>query len=914
MPVRLVTVLVPLLTAEVLGTRNIVDGTSLIQSWTLLNTSQDGTSYDAGPASRRAPDLAQPIGANLSGRVGAPAPAALDWMDSALARFTASTGIDLGEPWRRAGPQAGTRPFPSLPRRTPPRDPKMTMHGWIVLAVMLTCLTVLFIELFPPYLVLLTGLCVVWCAGVITTRDALRGFSNDALVTVGALLIVVKGVDRAGVIASTASQCLGENSSERMALLRFCAVVFLFGGVMNNTPLVALLMPVIRDWCRERGFAPSKFLMPLAYASMGGGQMTIVGSSTNLMIAGMLQEETGETFTFLDPARTGAIVNVFAMGYLVFVGVRMLPEGGGLFKTLKEKKDDMVTQIQVLPNCPLVGTDLSEAMEQLLVPREAVLKIFRQPPRRKFSKFPERIRSVGNFGKDGAIRKVSFIGVDEDRTRRTSRLWGISPARPRASSDLTLGQDGQGSATTPGTKEEELLLPGHPNTREIFPVPEFETVEAGDVLVLSLPQEKCLALTESDHVAQLLERLASTGAEEHALSKEARERQLLEAARSLRICNMDLLDVAGGENEFAELVVSQQSPFIGRNFTCTETRHAFEEKYQVAILAIRQARRGGMRSSQKPASDQLPSISHSRGERLAEAMRTGPRGARDRGVTWGGEDISWMPHRQSSDRATLEASPEEAVAEEPEPEQQWLTPGDTVLVLAKSGESLEKLKSTSEFLVVTRVARDVEVPRKIWDHLPGVLFFTALVLVAFGVYPMVKVTLALAAIYMVVGWVDPTKLRENVDWNLLALIGSSLGLASAVQQSGLSSVAAHHLQKANLGVHGTVYVLFLFTMLISELVTNNAAAALGFPLAVDLTTSLGLVSAKPLAIVVVMASNVSFMNPVSSAATLMTMGPGGYRFVDFLKVGVGMDLIYWLGCSTLIPLVWNMEQYPPESG
>jgi len=208
----------------------------------------------------------------------------------------------------------------------------MTVHGWIVLAVMLTCLTVLFMELFPPYLVLLTGLCVVWCAGVITTRDALRGFSNDALITIGALLIVVKGVDRAGVIDSTAQQCLGENSSERMALLRFCAVVFLFGGVMNNTPLVALLMPVIRDWCRERGFAPSKFLMPLAYASMGGGQMTIVGSSTNLMIAGMLQEETGETFTFLDPARTGAIVNVFAMGYLVFVGVRMLPEGGGLLR------------------------------------------------------------------------------------------------------------------------------------------------------------------------------------------------------------------------------------------------------------------------------------------------------------------------------------------------------------------------------------------------------------------------------------------------------------------------------------------------------------------------------------------------------------------------------------------------------
>jgi di/tricarboxylate transporter len=908
---RLSAILVPLLIAEVLSTRNIIDGISLIQS-----------SYDGGPASRGALDGAEPMGANSSRKAVAHTPAALGWLDNVLARFTASTGIDIGEPWRREGRQAEQKLPHSLPRRTPPKSPDMTAHAWIVLAIMLACLIVLFLELFPPYLVLLTGLCVVWCAGVISTRDAIRGFSNDALVTVGALLIVVKGVDRARVIDGTVSQCLGENSSECVALLRFCAVVFVFGGVMNNTPLVALLMPVIRDWCRERGFAPSKFLMPLAYASMGGGQMTIVGSSTNLMVAGMLQEETGETFTFFDPARTGAIVNLFAMGYLVLVGVRMLPEGGGLFKTLKEKKEDMVTQLQVLPNCPLVGTDLNEAMEQLLVPREAVLKIFRQPPRRKLSKLPERLRtgSTGDLEKDGAIRKVSFrLPTDEERTRRISRLWGIAPGRPRASSDWVLGPRGQDSPTTTGLRAgtalaaaEELLPPGHPSTREIFPVPEFETVEAGDVLLLSLPQEKCLALTESDHVAQLLENLASTGADEHALSKEARERQLLEAARSLRICNVDLLDVPGRENEFAELVVSQQSPFIGRNFTSTETRQDFEEKYQVAILAIRQARGSGMRSSRKPASDQLPSISHGRGERLAEAMRTGHRGARDRGVTWGGEDI--MPHRPVSDRAVLEGSPEEAVAEDPEPEQQWLTPGDTVLVLAKSGESMEKLSLSSEFLVVTQVARDVEVPRKIWDHLPGMLFFTALVLVALGIFPMVKVTLALAAIYMVVGWVDPAKLRENVDWNLLALIGCSLGLASAVQDSGLSAVAAHHLQKANLGVYGTVYVLFLFVMLISELVTQNAAAALGFPLAIDLTTSLGLMSAKPLAMVVVLASNVSFMNPVSSAATLMTMGPGGYRFMDFLKVGFGMDLIYWLGCSTLIPLVWSMEQYPPGSG
>jgi len=151
--------------------------------------------------------------------------------------------------------------------------------------------------------------------------------------------------------------------------------------------------------------------------------------------------------------------------------------------------------------------------------------------------------------------------------------------------------------------------------------------------------------------------------------------------------------------------------------------------------------------------------------------------------------------------------------------------------------------------------------------------------------------------------VEPKQIRECVDWNLMILIGSALGISAAVQDSGLSAEIASLVKQANLGPWGSVYLLFFFTTTVTELVTNNAAAALALPLALDLTKEMGLSSAKPLAMTVMLAASTSYASPIGYATNLMVLGPGGYSFGDFFKVGLPMDLIYWLGCCTLLPFI-----------
>mmetsp|Transcript_51979 Transcript_51979/g.125176 ORF Transcript_51979/g.125176 Transcript_51979/m.125176 type:complete len:280 (+) Transcript_51979:2-841(+) len=242
---------------------------------------------------------------------------------------------------------------------------------------------------------------------------------------------------------------------------------------------------------------------------------------------------------------------------------------------------------------------------------------------------------------------------------------------------------------------------------------------------------------------------------------------------------------------------------------------------------------------------------------------------------------------------------------------QTLRAGDAVLVLARAGDA-GQLRG-QDFLAQTTVAQEPPFQPVPSDYIPLVLFVVGVVLVATQQVTMVQVSMALAAIYLAFGWVSTQDIRESIDWNMLVLIGSALGLAKAVQVSGLSGAVASVLKNVHVGPRGMVWILYLFTMLITELVTNNAAAALAFPLAADISRQMGLSSVKPLAMTVMLATSACYVNPIGTAPNLMIMGPGGYTFKDFVKVGFLMDIICWVNAGIFIPILWPMEQVIGES-
>jgi len=229
-----------------------------------------------------------------------------------------------------------------------------------------------------------------------------------------------------------------------------------------------------------------------------------------------------------------------------------------------------------------------------------------------------------------------------------------------------------------------------------------------------------------------------------------------------------------------------------------------------------------------------------------------------------------------------------------------------VLVLAKSQHSCKSFAAKHDFLTATSVGQEQIDVASLYDYVPLVFFVAALVGVAAGVIPMVQASVLLVVVFMIGGWVEAGSLRECIDWNLLILMGCALGFAGAAEMSGLSSKGALLVRSANLGKQGTVFALFLFTLLITETVTDSAAAAVGFPLAKDLSEELEFHSMKPLVMTVILAASTAYASPISSAANLMVVGPGGYSFRDFLKVGLMMDSIYWIGCCSLLPFVFPL--------
>merc|ERR1719362_1319111 len=161
------------------------------------------------------------------------------------------------------------------------------------------------------------------------------------------------------------------------------------------------------------------------------------------MVNGMMFEVTGESFGFFDPALVGVVVGLASGGYLLTVGVRMLPDRrGGLFRTLKERTNDMVTELQVAKECPLVGMGIFHALDQLSIPRAALFKVFRTPNKKESTpRTPQgRRRSKGSIGSlsarskseyggfvESAVRRVTFAGasgaVSEDEFRSSRALY-----------------------------------------------------------------------------------------------------------------------------------------------------------------------------------------------------------------------------------------------------------------------------------------------------------------------------------------------------------------------------------------------------------------------------------------------------------------------------------------------------------
>lgn len=209
-------------------------------------------------------------------------------------------------------------------------------------------------------LVLLAALAVLLISGVLAPAEALVGFGNPGVITIAVLYVVAGGLKETGAVQWLARHLLGQPRSMQGAQLRMLVPTSLISAFMNNTAVVAMFIPAIQDWAQRLGISASKLLLPLSYATILGGTCTLIGTSTNLVVDGMLQAKLGVSLGLFELAWVGLPL-LFAGGFfLVLIGHRLLPDHGSLSEEL-EKVREYGVEMQVVAGGQLVGKTVAEA-------------------------------------------------------------------------------------------------------------------------------------------------------------------------------------------------------------------------------------------------------------------------------------------------------------------------------------------------------------------------------------------------------------------------------------------------------------------------------------------------------------------------------------------------------------------------
>ena len=165
-------------------------------------------------------------------------------------------------------------------------------RAWTTLAVTVGVFLLNALSTLSAEVVFLAGMAVLFVSGILTEEDALAGFSNPGMITVAVLYIVVTGLTQTGGMNWVSQRVLGLPKGQNAALLRLMTPVMGMSAFLNNTPVVAMFIPVISDWSRKLRISPSKLMIPLSYAAIFGGICTLIGTSTNLVVNGLLISAT----------------------------------------------------------------------------------------------------------------------------------------------------------------------------------------------------------------------------------------------------------------------------------------------------------------------------------------------------------------------------------------------------------------------------------------------------------------------------------------------------------------------------------------------------------------------------------------------------------------------------------------------
>jgi di/tricarboxylate transporter len=242
----------------------------------------------------------------------------------------------------------------------------MSIDAWYSLGVLALVFYLLATNRLSADLVLIGGVVLLLAKGIISTGDALAGLANEAVASVGVLFVVSAGVRDTGGVTWLAERLFGRPKSAQSAIWRLMIPTAAASAFMNNTPLVAMLIPAVSDWSKQCRIAVSKLMIPLSYAAILGGTCTLIGTSTNLVVNGLVISNAAkfklpiDGLGMFEVTWVGLPACIAGVAFIAVCSRWLLPDRKPPISNLDDPREYTV-EMMVQPDSPLVGKSIEEA-------------------------------------------------------------------------------------------------------------------------------------------------------------------------------------------------------------------------------------------------------------------------------------------------------------------------------------------------------------------------------------------------------------------------------------------------------------------------------------------------------------------------------------------------------------------------
>ena len=788
----------------------------------------------------------------------------------------------------------------------------MTQEITLVLSILAVVVVLLITEWMPLEVMALLVLGVLAVTGLVSPVEALAGFSNPAVVTIWAVFILSGGLTRTGIanILGRFLLTIAGNRPSQLVIV-IMAIAGILSSFMNNIAVAALMLPVVMDVARKTRHSPSLLLMPLAYGTLLGGLTTMIGTPPNILVSEALRTNGLEPFKLFDFSPIGLPVMITGILFVAFVGTRLLPRGSNAVspdnsannRILNQYRlQDRLFRIKLPEHSALIGKTLADSHLGSSLGLN-VIGISRGRISNLAPEMTKKIMAGDELIVEGRLDRIQEMNnwgqlLSETLVSEKSSLfdYGLHVAEVR----LATGVEFTGKTISEiGFRNRYglnvLCIKRH--DKKIIENVKTVVLQDGDTLVVCGPIARIHELSETTEVPPPTVLEESEVRSQYALGKKMR---LFSVPFGSKLLGQTVNESCLGDALDVQIICiiredgTAMIPSSDMHFEPGDRMIISGLSDMIAVLLMR-----GLEGVFVKDEESWEDVSILDNEKvgLVEVVLS-PYSIHL------GQTLQDLRFREKYGLTVL-AVWRKGKARRSGLRDLRLQLGDALLLFG-DWKRLALLGQDPDFLVLTQNMQ--EAAREDKAGIALAIMAAVLLPVILGVVPIYIAVLIGAALMVLSKCLTMDEAYRYIEWKAVFLIAGMLPLGVALEKSGAATLVAENVIDT-LGPYGPQAVLFgmiVITFIATSIIPTAALVVLMVPIA--LKTSIGLgISPYPLLMGIAMAASSSFTSPISHPANVLVMGPGGYRFVDYVKVGVPLTLLILVALMVIIPIFWPLS-------